>query len=69
MRDMGLPTQRASNFLSEYLGTFLPSRYGTLGQELTAAREGTLKRRPYLGSLYLLVAIIAIGMIALLYDF
>ena len=65
MHDMGMPTQRTSNFLSEYLGTFLPSRYGTLGQELTAAREGTLKRRPYLSSLYLLVAIIAIGMIAL----
>ena len=62
---MGLPTQRESNFLSEYLGTFLPSRYGTLGQELTAAREGALKQRPYLGNLYLLVAIIAIGIIAL----
>ena len=65
MRDMDLSTQHTSNFLSEYLGTFLPSRYGTLGEELKAAREGALKRRPYLSSLYLLVAIIAIGMIAL----
>ena len=65
MRDMDLSTQRTSNFLSEYLGTFLPSRYGTLGEELKAAREGALKRRPYLSSLYLLVAIIVIGIIAL----
>ncbi len=67
MRDMGLPTQRASNFLSEYLGTFLPSRYGALGEELKATREGTLKRRPYLSSLYLLVVVIVIGIIALIY--
>ena len=66
MRDMGLPTRRTGNFLHEYLGTFLPSRYGTLGQEIKAAREGTRKRRPYLGSLYLLVAIIAIGIIVLI---
>jgi len=65
MRDMGLPTRRTGNFLREYLGTFLPSRYGTLGQELKAAREGTLKRRFYLGSLHVLAAIVAIGIIAL----
>ena len=66
MRDMGLPTRRTGNFLHEYLGTFLPSRYGTIGQELKAARDGTLKRRPYLNSLHVLAAIIAIGIIALL---
>ena len=65
MRDMGLPTRRTGNFLHEYLGTFLPSRYGTLGQEIKAAREGTRKRRPYLGSLHVLAAIIAIVVIAL----
>ena len=64
MRDMGLPTKRTGNFLREYLGTFLPTRYGTLGQELKAASEKTLKRRPYLSGLYLLVAIIVIGIIA-----
>ena len=65
-RVLGMPTQRTSNFLSEYLGTFLPGRYGTLGEELKAAREGALKRRPYLSCLYLLVAIIAIGIILLI---
>ena len=68
MRDMGMPTQRTSNFLREYLGTFLPSRYGALGQEIKAAREGMLKRRHYLSSLYLLAAIIAIGITALIAD-
>ena len=66
MRDMGLPTRRTGNFLHEYLGTFLPSRYGTIGQELKAARDGTLKRRPYLNSLHVLAVIIALGIIALL---
>ena len=65
MRDMGIPTRRTNNFLHEYLGTFLPSRYGTLGQELKAAREGSFKRRTYLGSLHVLAAIIAIVIIAL----
>lgn len=65
VRDMGLPTKRTGNFLKEYFGSFLPSRYGTLGQELKAAGEGTLKRRFYLSSLHVLVAIIAIGIIAL----
>ena len=60
MRDMGMPTRRTSNFLHEYLGTFLPSRYGALGQELKAAKEGSFKRRPYLGSLHVLAAIIVI---------
>ncbi len=68
MRDMGMPTPRTSNFLKEFLGTFLPGRYGTLGQEIKAAREGTLKRRPYLSGLHVLAALIAIVMIALLAD-
>ena len=68
MRDMGMPTKRTGNFLREYLGTFLPSRYGTLGQELKANREGTRKRRFYINSLHALIAIVAIGIIALLSD-
>ena len=68
MRDMGMPTPRTSNFLKEFLGTFLPSRYGTIGQDIKAARAGTLKRRPYLSGLHVLAAITAIVIIALLAD-
>ena len=63
MRDMGMPTMRTSNFLKEYLGSFLPSRYGTLGEELKAAREGRLKKRFYLGSLHVLAAIVVIWIV------
>ncbi len=63
MRDMGMPTMRTSNFLKEYLGSFLPSRYATLGEELKAAREGRLKRRFYLGSLHVLAAVLILLMI------
>ena len=63
MRDMNMPTMRTSNFLKEYLGSFLPSRYATLGQELKAAREGRLKRRFYLGSLHVLAAIVVIWIV------
>ena len=63
MRDMGMPTMRTSNFLKEYLGSFLPSRYATLGEELKAAREGRLKRRFYLGSLHVLAAIVVIWIV------
>ena len=64
MRDMNMPTRRTSNFLKEYLGSFLPSRYATLGEELKAAKEGRLKRRFYLGSLHVLVAIIVIWIVS-----
>ena len=64
MRDMGMPTMRTSNFLKEYFGSFLPSRYGTLGEELKAAREGRLKRRFYLGSLHVLAAIVVIWIVS-----
>ena len=63
MRDMGMPTMRTSNFLKEYLGSFLPSRYATLGEELKAAREGRLKRRFYLGSLHVLAGVLILLMI------
>ena len=65
MRDMGMPTMRTSNFLKEYLGSFLPSRYATLGEELKAAREGRLKRRFYLGSLHVLAGVLVVGVIAM----
>ena len=64
MRDMGMPTMRTSNFLKEYFGSFLPSRYATLGQELKAARKGTLKQRFYLGSLHVLAAIVVIWIVS-----
>ena len=63
MRDMNMPTMRTSNLLKEYLGSFLPSRYATLGQELKAAREGRLKKRFYLGSLHVLAAIAVIWVV------
>ena len=65
MRDMGLPTRRTGNFLQEYLGTFLPGRYATLGQELKSARAGTLKPRFYLSSLHVLLAVMVFGAILL----
>jgi hypothetical protein len=52
--------------LHEFLDTFLSNWYGTLGQELKAASEGMRIRRPYLGSLHVSAASIAIGIIALI---
>jgi dimethylaniline monooxygenase (N-oxide forming) len=44
--DMGLPTRRASNFLTEYLGPVLPGRYRGLAEERRLARgDGTQRRR------------------------
>lgn len=39
MRDMGMPTKRTDNALTEIMGTFLPSRYASLGDELQAAHR------------------------------
>jgi cation diffusion facilitator CzcD-associated flavoprotein CzcO len=39
MRDMGLPTHRASNPITEYLGRFLPRRYQDVGAERRQARS------------------------------
>jgi cation diffusion facilitator CzcD-associated flavoprotein CzcO len=39
LRDMGLPTQRTRNVLTEYLGRLLPRRYGRVHQQRTAARR------------------------------
>ena len=66
MRDMNMPTKRTSNFLHEYFGSFLPSRYATLGQELKAASKGRLKRRFYLSSLHVLAGVIIIGLLVMM---
>ena len=66
MRDMNMPTRRTSNFLKEYLGSFLPSRYATLGEELKAAKEGRLKPRFYFSSLYVLVGILVVGVLSMM---
>jgi len=39
MRDMGLPTHRTGNPITEYLGRFLPGRYQDVGAERRQARS------------------------------
>ena len=60
MRDMGMPTNRTNNFLTEYMGTFLPSRYGSLGQDLRDAtqKRGTRRSDFYFSSRHGIAAII-----------
>ena len=45
MTDMGLPTRRTSNFVSEYLGRFSPVRYQDLAEERRLARNGDINPR------------------------
>jgi dimethylaniline monooxygenase (N-oxide forming) len=61
--DMGIPTKRTSNFMSEYMGTFLPTRYGSLGQELREAHESNNRVRGgfYFSSIYTLLGIAVIA--------
>jgi len=43
--DMGLPTKRTSNFLTEYLGGFAPGRYRNLAEQRRRARGGDREGR------------------------
>ena len=63
MDDMGIPTKRTNNFIREYLGTFLPTRYGSLGQELREAHDDESKNRRgfYFSSIHALVGIAIIA--------
>ena len=45
--DMGLPTQRTSNFVTEYLAPVLPARYRGIVEERRLARDGTKGRRRF----------------------
>jgi dimethylaniline monooxygenase (N-oxide forming) len=46
--DMGVPTQRTSTFVTEYLGPVLPARYRGLAEERRlASSNGTQRRRRY----------------------
>lgn len=48
--DMGLPTRRTSNFVSEYLGPLRPERYRGIATERELARDSARRpRRVYLG--------------------
>lgn len=49
--DMGLPTRRTSNFLTEYLGSFSPTRYRDLAEHRQLARKGNIHpRRTYVSA-------------------
>jgi len=46
MADMGLPTRRTGNFVSEYLGRLSPARYRELAEERQLVQTGSLNRPP-----------------------
>ncbi|MGW4245578.1 flavin-containing monooxygenase [Nocardia sp. NPDC004722] len=50
MRDMGLPTRRTDNFVSEYFDTLLPGRYADLTEERLRLRTNGSRRRRYLSA-------------------
>ncbi|MEV6767210.1 NAD(P)/FAD-dependent oxidoreductase [Nocardia sp. NPDC051030] len=50
MRDMGLPTRRTGNLLTEYLGVLLPGRYRGITEERSRVREGLAPQRSSQGS-------------------
>jgi hypothetical protein len=47
MTDMGLPTRRTGNFVSEYFGSFSPARYRDLAEERRQASSHNIDRRRY----------------------
>ena len=63
MCDMNMQIDRTSNFLTEYLGSYLSKRYATLGQELQEARENKSMSRSrfYFSSLHALAAILLVA--------
>ena len=62
--DMGLPTRRTSNFVTEHLGTFLPVRYRNLAEELRQkSTDDTRRRRPhYFGAGHALGLLVALAL-------
>jgi hypothetical protein len=64
IRDMGLPTNRTSNFITEYMGTSWPERYSGLAEERRILREqGSLPSRFYFSALYGLVVLLILLLI------
>ncbi|MGW4117714.1 flavin-containing monooxygenase [Nocardia sp. NPDC004711] len=50
MGDMGLPTRRTDNFVTEYFDTLLPGRYADLTEERLRARTSGSRRRRYVSA-------------------
>ena len=65
MGDMNMQIDRTSNFITEYLGTFLPQRYASLGQELKDANDNSSppQSRFYLSSLHAIAGIASLTLI------
>jgi dimethylaniline monooxygenase (N-oxide forming) len=59
MGDLDMQINRTSNFLTEYLGTFLPKRFATVGKDLQEARENNSQptRHFYFSSLHALAGL------------
>ncbi|MEY8013760.1 flavin-containing monooxygenase [Mycobacterium servetii] len=67
LADMGLPTRRTSNFVSEYFGSFSPTRYRNLAQERRPARGRKIdRRRYYLSAQHALAAFAALTLVGVL---
>jgi len=63
IEDMGLPVNRTSNVISEYLGPCFASRYAGLGDERRRVRDGGIKAiapRPYVDAVHLAIALAVI---------
>ena len=64
IRDMGLPTKRTNNFITEYIGTSWPQRYSGLAEERRILREqGTLPAKFYFSGLHGLIALLIVLLI------
>jgi cation diffusion facilitator CzcD-associated flavoprotein CzcO len=66
LRDMGLAATRTSNFVTENLVPWWPSRYATIGEERRRLRGGsTPAHRVYLGGgpVFALLALIVLGVV------
>jgi dimethylaniline monooxygenase (N-oxide forming) len=60
MTDMGLPTRRTGNFVSEYFGSFSPARYRDLGEERRRASCNIDRRRYYLSARHAFAGFVAL---------
>ena len=69
IRDMGLETKRKSNFIKEYLTTYLASRFANLNEERRRAREQIKKPTHfYFSALHALLILGAVILLWLLYP-
>jgi cation diffusion facilitator CzcD-associated flavoprotein CzcO len=59
--DMGLPTKRTNNFLTEYMGTSWPERYRGLAEERRILREqGSVPGKFYFSGLHGVIALLIV---------